>query len=360
MIRDESTVYHPIGAGSNVYKTNFLEYIHSQLPKNKVKISIGAQPNSIPHFGTLVVFNTAFSLAKVLQKKFSELSCSILFEMVDTAPATVETINSIEYQKSLKCDGLTFLPTYKDLLKNLSKYHDISFEIRGQADFNSSSSALDIINNVIMNHEKIDKFLAPDTQNLRIRIACPECGRSDKKAKNLRIQKHTLFSVCPFHGEFSVDYLINPQLLEYNTPLRNLIRQLLYMQESVDSTIDYCWIRLTGSDYAGFYQEQTLYKAAAALGYSIEQLPVIVYAPLVTDWSGAKLSKSLYVKKNAYRDLPTYLLDYNSLIEIFGLEGLYFLAQITDDWINNPYKLFRSYSVDYFKYMFESKLRGNK
>ena len=27
MIRDESTVYHPIGAGSNVYKTNFLEYI---------------------------------------------------------------------------------------------------------------------------------------------------------------------------------------------------------------------------------------------------------------------------------------------------------------------------------------------
>lgn len=360
MKKDESTVYHPIGAGSNVYKTNFLEYISTQLPKNKVKISIGAQPNSVPHFGTLVVFNTAFSLAKALQKKYQDLSCSILFEMVDTAPAMVETINGIEYQKSLKCNGLAYLPVYEELLNNLGKYHDISFEIRDQAEFNISSCAYNIINNVIMNHKKVDGFLAPDTKNLRIRIVCPKCGRSDKKAKNLKIQKNTLISACPFHGEFSVDYLINPQLLEYNTPLRNLIRQILYMQESIDPTIDYCWIRLTGSDYAGFYQEQTLYKAAAALGYSVEQLPVIVYAPLVTDWSGAKLSKSLYVKENAYRDLPTYLLDYHSLIEVFGLEGLHFLAQITDDWINNPYKLFRSYSVDYFQYMFESKLRGNK
>lgn len=278
--------------------------------------------------------------------------------MVDTAPATVEIIDNIEYQKSLKYDGLTFLPVYEELLNNLGKYHKIPFEIRSQEAFNKSSCVHDIINNVIMNHEKTDMFLAPDTQNLRIRIACPKCGRSDKKAKNLKIQKHTLFSVCPFHGEFSVDYSTSPQLLEYNTPLRNLIRQLLYMQESIDSTIDYCWIRLTGSDYAGFYQEQTLYKAAAALGYSIKHLPIIVYAPLVTDWSGAKLSKSLYVKKNAYKDLPKYLLDYNSLIDVFGLEGLHFLAQITDDWINNPYKLFRSYSVDYFKYIFENKLRG--
>jgi hypothetical protein len=40
-----------------------------------------------------------------------------------------------------------------------------------------------------------------------------------------------------------------------------------------------------------------LYKAAALLGVPPTDLPTIVYAPLITDWSGAKLSKSLYVKK---------------------------------------------------------------
>ncbi len=355
MKKNESTVYHPIGASSNVYKTCFLDYVKSQITKSKLRISIGAQPNSVPHFGTLVVFSMAFSFAKELMKNYTDIECAVLFEMVDTAPASVELIENVEYQISLKQDGLKYLPVYRHLLDQLSAHHNIPYEIRGQSDFNNSPHIKKILQTILSQHEKIKIFLAPDTQNLRIRIACPKCGRSDKKAVNLKIKENLIISHCPYHGDYCVNICENSNLLEYNTPLRNLIRQLLYMEESQDPNVEYCWIRITGSDYAGFYQEQTLYKSVAALGYSIDKLPIIIYAPLVTDWSGAKISKSLYVKENAYRDLPTYLLDYNSLLNVFGERGLYLLSEITDDWMKNPYKLFRSYSIDYFKYMYESK-----
>lgn len=353
MIKNDSTIYHPIGAGSNVYKTCFLDYINGQLSKKKVLISIGAQPNSIPHFGTLIVFNLAFSLAKILMEKYPDKECKVLFEMVDTAPSYVSIINGTEYQRSLKSDGLKYLSVYKKLLSELSGIHGVEHLIRGQAEFNRSPHMLSIINKIINNRNDICNYLAPDTKNLRIRIACPQCGLSDKKAKYLSFKGDRVYSYCPKHGEYCIDYKKDISLLEYNTPLRNLIRVLLYMNENLDDNIDYEWIRITGSDYAGFYQEQTLYRTVACLGYHVNKLPLIIYSPLVIDWSGAKLSKSIYLKNNAYNDLPPYLLDYEKLKEKFGDNGLKLLAKETDEWIRSPYKLFRSYSVDYFKYIFE-------
>lgn len=353
MIKDESTIYHPIGAGSNVYKNCLLDYINGQLTKKKIRISIGAQPNSIPHFGTLIVFNLAFSIAKILMEKYPDKECKVLFEMVDTAPAEINIINGVEFQRSLKSDGMRYLPVYKELLFKLSNIHGVEHSIRGQSEFNSSPHILSIIENIINKRDDICNYLAPDTKNLRIKIACPKCGLADKKAKYLTFDGDMLRSYCPTHGKYSIDYKNNISSLEYNTPLRNLIRELLYMKENLDATIDYEWLRITGSDYSGFYQEQTLYKATSILGYPVNKLPIIIYSPLVTDWSGAKLSKSIYLKKNAYNDLPQYLLDYEKLIEKYGDNGLKILSKETDEWIKSPYKLFRSYSVDYFKYIFE-------
>ena len=99
-------------------------------------------------------------------------------------------------------------------------------------------------------------------------------------------------------------------MLEYNTPLRNLIRAIIYGKINESNDYDYQIIRITGNDYARFYQEELLYKVGALLNYNITKFPIIVYCPLVTDWSGAKLSKSLYVKEGAYKDLPKYLINY--------------------------------------------------
>jgi hypothetical protein len=75
---------------------------------------------------------------------------------------------------------------------------------------------------------------------------------------------------------------------------------------------------------------------------------MILYAPLIVDWSGAKLSKSLYVENNAYKYLPDYLINYKYFKDYFGKECILNLYGIVYDWIENPYKLFRCYSIYYF------------
>ena len=83
---------------------------------------------------------------------------------------------------------------------------------------------------------------------------------------------------------------------------------MVYMEENKRTDLSHEWIRVTGSDYAGFYQEQLLYRCVSALGFILTDMPIIIYAPLVLDWSGAKLSKSMCVKRNAYKCFPPYLI----------------------------------------------------
>ena len=127
----------------------------------------------------------------------------------------------------------------------------------------------------------------------------------------------------------------------------------------MDENQEYQIMRITGSDYAGFYQEELLYRPVALLGFPINNLPSILYTPLVLDWSGAKLSKSLYVKEGAYSDLPSYLINYFYLKEAKGIEALNIIHNITDNWIDNPYLLFRNYSIYYFKKEFEEYEKSN-
>lgn len=107
-------------------------------------------------------------------------------------------------------------------------------------------------------------------------------------------------------------------------------------------------MRLIGSDYAGFYQEELLYRASSILGYPSHKLPMIFYAPLITDWSGAKLSKSSYVKEGAYSDLPNEFISYEFLKKKYDFKGLDIIYNIVSTWVDNPYMLFRHYSIYYF------------
>ncbi|KAI0629703.1 hypothetical protein C8Q77DRAFT_1161269 [Trametes polyzona] len=72
-------------------------------------------------------------------------------------------------------------------------------------------------------------------------------------------------------------------------------------------------MRVTGSDYAGEYQEGTLFGHLLRLWKTAEpplrgviddsELPVFSFAPIAMDWSGAKVSKTLYVRDGAYEYL---------------------------------------------------------
>lgn len=354
-LKCDENIYYPLGGGSYVFKTDFIKYIHSKLKKKNIKISIGAQPNSSPHLGTISVISLAFKLAKKMMEEFNDITCSILFEVVDTAPGEQVVINGITYQKSLKSTGklAEFMPQFIEILDFLKIKTQVNYEIRYQSEFNSQKFIKPIVSQIVKQREKIVKYLDPKYENLKIRVSCPKCGLADKNSINNTYIGNKIRFECPKDGNFEVDINKNAKLLEYNTPLRNLIRGMVYGNINASDKYDYEVIRVTGNDYAGFYQEELLYKIAGMLNYKVQNLPIIVYTPLITDWSGAKLSKSLYVKENAYAYLPKYLINYENLIEEKGKKGLNKMYDIISEWVDEPYKLFRDYSIYYFMKRFE-------
>ncbi len=349
----DGIIHYPSGGGSYVFKSNFVGYLNEQLHKDSLRISIGAQPNSSPHFGTLIVFCLAFSIGqqfKLMYKKATE----VFFEIIDTAPYKTIEIDGIEYQISLRDSKAVdqFLPDYLDLLNTLKSFSGVSYDLRRQKEFNSEKNLQTILHKIISKRDKIAPILDPDKKLLKIRISCPDCGLTDKKSVNTHYYNDIIESYCPTHGFFETSIEKDASRLEYNTPLRNLIRALLYAEDNSNEINHFEWLRVTGSDYAGFYQEQLLYNCASILGCPAHSLPKIVYAPLIVDWSGAKLSKTLYVQQNAYQYLPSYLVNFSHFREELGKTGMKQLFDETGSWLKEPHKLFRSYSVYYFMELF--------
>lgn len=355
-IEHNGKIYYPPGGGSYFFGEDLIEYIINYTKKDFIKISIGSQPNSSPHLGTLAVFCLSFAIAKEIHFNNPLKKTLVFFEVIDTAPSKEVEINGIVYQKSLRktTEFKKYMKQYFDILDNLKKWSGIDYEVRYQSEFNETEVTKSIVSGIIKNKEKISKLLDPKKSRLRIRIACPICNLSDKEGEKTVIQNSEIISYCPEHGKYVEKFDKSFRNFEYNTPLRNLIRGILYSNENLNNDIAYEWIRLTGSDYAGFYQEQLLYKGASQLNIKAHELPLLLYAPLITDWSGAKLSKSLYLNEGAYDYLPNYIVNYEQLIKKFGNEGLEMIFLETIEWIKKPYKLFRNYSVYYFMDLLEN------
>ncbi|OJD15789.1 hypothetical protein ACJ73_08946 [Blastomyces percursus] len=112
-----------------------------------------------------------------------------------------------------------------------------------------------IVKNIIKDREYLGQCLAQATGSLAIRAACPECGLVD-------------------NVETDADKF------QFNCQLFNLVIGLYHERTS------YNYIEICGSDYAGFWQEQLLWR------FLVKPI-LIVYTPLISDWSGSKVSKSL-------------------------------------------------------------------
>ena len=353
-IEHDGQVHNPLGGAAYIFEEVILNWISKQTHKSKINISIGAQPNSSLHFGTLTVFSLAFALGAKLREELSK-DTEVFFEVIDTAPFKTKEIEGIKYQISLRASGVAdlYLVQYEELLAKLSSLTRIRYQLRRQEEFNNQTCISDLLHKIALNKNILAPILDPEKEKLRIRVACQKCGLTDKQSVKTIIEDNGIQSYCPEHGWFNTKYTESSKF-EYNTPLRNLIRALIYAEDNKNTDNGFEWLRITGSDYAGFYQEQLLYKPASLLGYNAANLPIILYSPLITDWSGAKLSKSLYVKSGAYQYLPSYIVNYEHFKERFGESGVEKLYKEVLSWVENPYKLFRNYSVYYFMDLFDN------
>jgi hypothetical protein len=239
----DGIIHNPSGGGSSVFKKEYVNYLFNYLPKKEVRMSIGASPNSLPHFGTMITFSLAFSLAQRLKKLGK--SMAIVVGLVDTAslPADRVSFENVEYQKSLAYTGMInqHIDDFKELLEKLSSFFGgIDYEIINQSSFSSHPKASKVIRKIISEKEKIGPLLFPETKLLGLRSVCPQCGLADRYGIKNRYEGDAINFFCPHHGWHTVDIAKDSlQKLEYETPLRNLVRGLLYTEDNQDKSVPY-------------------------------------------------------------------------------------------------------------------------
>lgn len=119
-INCDGVVHNPLGGASYVFEREVIPYILGSLHKEKLKISVGAQPNSSPHFGTLETIALAYALAWKIKEYDSKKQITILYEVIETAPSETVTIDGVKYQKSLNFTGKidTYFTEYIDILEH--------------------------------------------------------------------------------------------------------------------------------------------------------------------------------------------------------------------------------------------------
>lgn len=353
----DGVAHHPLGSGSYYFKNKIVEWLVDHTAQQAVNLSIAAQPNSSPHIGNIITFALAFALATKL--KAAGKTVTVYLDIIDTAPTPDKSfcIDGIVYQRSLRFTGLVqqHLPGFEHILNTLSTASQIPFVVRTQSDVLSSKGVLQAVQQLVARRAELEDLYATDfSHGFGLRAACPSsgCGLVDKAGKrNVYLSDQVVFH-CPIHGNFTLrlDDQADVSKLEFNTPLRILLRNCLFQLDTATS-----WVTIQGSDYAGFYQEQFLWRPLTSI--SSGTAPIIVYSPQVLDWSGAKLSKSLYVQKDAYRYFEgsglDYFLDYTLLrAKPYALHAVY---QLCLNWVAHPFMLFRSYSMHHLHDLIESK-----
>ncbi|KAI0796725.1 hypothetical protein C8Q75DRAFT_802410 [Abortiporus biennis] len=395
LIHASSAVQHQTGTNFGVDENLLVPLVTARYENRKTVITlhIGAQPNNSPHAGTMTVFTSAFAFARRLldtcQTRFKDmkpstgqsahdLSVNVQLDLVDTCPDDNANLGEDAYrcQRSHRftesyITNKDFLD-YQGLLKTLSGRYGVSYIIKYQKDLLALPGTPSIIRNILNNRDRISTEISPQKISLGLRCACPvkDCGLSDKHGVrneyNIAQDHTTITFCCPIHGPHTItlekpDEIIR---LEMNTPLRNLVRTLAYSEISATSTSQETrefHLRVTGADYCGFYQEQLSWRQLLLLS-QFPQPPIFLYAPLIVDWAGSKLSKSLYVKKGAYtymKDTNTdFLLSYKEARE--QKKDLSVLFGEVDNWLVDPNEWIRTRSVEYMRMTFEdiSRERG--
>ena len=186
----------------------------------------------------------------------------------------------------------------------------------------------------------LGRQLSPKHGVLALRAACPVdgCGLVEKHGLRNAYAESAIPFQCPEHGKHAIRVSEPAEVarLEANAPTCNLIRGMAHLLDTKAHNI-----RVTGGDYAGTFQEMFLYRPLAAWSRETglaagRTTPHILYAPVIVDWSGAKLSKNLYVREGAYdvmKPLGTDgLCSFERLRAHFGDNGAEGLRRIWRGW----------------------------
>ncbi len=327
-------------------------YINNQ---REIEVYFSLQPNSRPHLGTLTTVSSAFALAYHLKARFW-LDSKVTFEALDNAPTMKQEVNGFTYFKPMcftKAGEETLaeknLASFVHFMKGIQQKSNVPYSVKKYSEMQKSPEYRRKLLEILDHEKELSGFLNPLEKSIKLRPICPTCFYGEKSGKLTKITRENndmkLGSSCFDHGDYTVDISAKGEnFVDLNTPVRSVIRKALLMDESKKGSS--LKIMVDGSDWIGMSQQ--LLPCLGMLGYSIQDLPVRFFSPLIEDWAGSKFSKSAYVKKGTYEGIHPALCDYGEFQSSLGEEGLDLIWNETLEWVLDSKKFFRNYTVDYF------------
>jgi len=357
---DKPLVYPPVVLAHIV--NSLRDYFSSKIKgKSSVDIHYSTQLNGHPHMGTLTSLGTSFAIGEYIQKEFG-LPAIIKFEALENAPIEKNQIGDREYCRMHShhyVGGVllseVYMASFREVFDYFSKNTGVNYEVESYEEFQRNPFVRKTLLEIISREEEFIPFIAPSEKVLRIRFPCETCNVMEKTSKDSVIvdnhaPDYVLYrSRCPEHGEFEIK--VSPQdgnIIDFNTSIRNVIKEAKFIEDARGSNA--MNLMVDGGDWTGMAFQ--VMQSLDLLGYRIGDLPVRIFTPIIEDWSGAKFSKSVYVKEGTYKHVPAEFLDYKKLQDTFGVSGLEVVLEETRKWVEDPKKLFRNYSVDYLRKVF--------
>lgn len=318
--------YPPIGIAHVTNKLSDL-ILYKYKNQKKIIINTSAQPNSSPHLGTITTLMTVFALASKIRDDL-KVETEVQFDELENSPAETIEYNEEIYYKDQRhsfyqqeSKEQINMKRFNKILEKLSVFANIPYSVRSYNEFQKNRYIRKSLINIVNDKEYFKELLFPSASDLHIRTICPTCGLGKKTIKRLE-EKHNkneliLKGYCPIHGLYEIKVTEeNEEYVDINTQFRDLTKGVAMLEE--DKKNNTLTIMLDGGD-----------------------------------WSGAKFSKSLYLKNGAYKDINGAFINYDSFIKCYGDKGIDILWKEVNKWVEDPKKFFRNYSVDYFQMIME-------
>lgn len=334
--------------------------------KKRIVINTSAQPNSIPHIGSLITLMSAFAFGKKVKEKYN-CEVSIKFDELENSTGMKVKIKNKNYVYSLEDtkegDGRSKAEInmlyFIDILERLKTYSGIDYSIRKYKDYQQEPIVRKTIIRLFNEYDYFAELLNPKDQKLHIRVPCPRCGIMDKEYSESKFivneDKVIIKTKCPEHDIFQTMISENgTDYFDMNTQLRDLTKGALFNPDNRSETL---YIMFDGGDWSGIWTNRIHVQGLLRLRYT--SIPLRIYAPMLLDWSGGKLSKSLYIENNAYDYLQhSGFFNYTSFLDKFGERGLRILWKEISSWVEEPKKFFRNYSIEYLELVLKNNLEG--
>ena len=329
-----------------------------------IEVYFSLQPNSHPHLGTLTTVSSAFALAYHLKNRFG-LDSRVTFEALDNAPTLKREVNGFTYFKPMcfteaGSESLSEqnLRSFEHFMEGIKKRSNIPYSVKKYSEMQKSPEYRNKLFDILDKEKELSSLLNPTEGEIKIRPVCPSCFYGEKTGKLTKKtregQSLRLESNCFSHGDYATQIdLSRENFIDLNTPVRSVIRKALLIDESRKGNS--LKIMVDGADWIGMSQQ--LLHCLGILGYSINDLPIRFFSPLIEDWAGSKFSKSAYVKNGTYEGIHPSLCDYEEFKKSLGEEGLDLVWDETLEWVLDSKKFFRNYTVEYFTQRWNLDLR---